>query len=168
MSARLPACPPALLPAGRVTDARLLPRTAAVLRALDSRDAPWVLILDELERARDPASVAILNSLLQHAPPNLHLALACRAVPRGLDAGGLLCAVALLAGKAGYSLDSVAPGRWHPSLSAVARRDLPMLKTVVETRLFTVEGGRAVPRHRHIAEFLGARYLAESRPSRRR
>ena len=78
-----------------------------------------------------------------------------------LDAGGLLCAVALLAGKAGYSLDSVAPGRWHPSLSAVARRDLPMLKTAVETRLFTVEGGRAVPRHRHIAEFLGARYLAE-------
>ena len=79
-----------------------------------------------------------------------------------LAAGGLLCAMALLAGKTGYSLESVAPDPWHPALSGVARRDLPALKTVAATtRLFTVEAGRAVPLHRHIAEFLGAWYLAE-------
>ena len=69
------------------------PRIAAVFRALEARDRPCVLVLDELECAVHPASVALLNELLGHAPPCLHLALAYRALPRGLDAvAGLLAA----------------------------------------------------------------------------
>ncbi len=78
-----------------------------------------------------------------------------------LEAGGLLCALTLVAGNLGYSLEGDAPDQSRPALSAVARHDLPALRTVVHARLFTVEAGVAVPRHRHIAEFLGARYLAE-------
>ena len=69
------------------------PRIAAAFRALDALDRPCVLALDELECAADPASVALLNDLLGLAPPCLHLALAYRSLPRGLDAvAGLLAA----------------------------------------------------------------------------
>ena len=62
------------------------PRTAALLHAVDARGAPCVLALDELECVDHPGSVALLNFLLRHAPPCLHLALAYRRLPPGLDA----------------------------------------------------------------------------------
>ena len=62
------------------------PRTPILLNALDARDAPCVLALDELECVANPDSVALLGYLLRHAPASLHLALAYRRLPRGLDA----------------------------------------------------------------------------------
>ena len=62
------------------------PRTARVLRTLEQRGAPCVLTLDELERVADPEAVDLLAFLLRAAPPCLHLALACRDLPPGLDA----------------------------------------------------------------------------------
>ena len=62
------------------------PRTAMLLRALEQRHAPCVLALDELERVAHPGPVAMLDFVLANAPPCLHLALACRRLPRRLDA----------------------------------------------------------------------------------
>lgn len=81
-----------------------------------------------------------------------------------LDTAGRLCAVQLISGAAGYSLDlegadddylcpdawdSESPVFWHQALS---------------TKLFkadTNRSGRFAPVHRHIAEFLAARHLAK-------
>ena len=62
-------------------------RTALLGRAIEAHPGPCVLVLDELERLRDPRSVALLNSLLQSNPGGLHVALACRELPAGLDVG---------------------------------------------------------------------------------
>ena len=60
-------------------------RTALLLRAIKRHGAPCVLALDELERLQNPASVALLNFIVRRGPPNLHLAIACRDLPAGLD-----------------------------------------------------------------------------------
>lgn len=62
------------------------PRTALVLRALAASGRTRVLALDEIENASSPAAVALLTHLIQSAPPCLHLAMACRELPPGLDA----------------------------------------------------------------------------------
>ena len=60
-------------------------RTAVLIRALEARTHPCVLALDEAEHASDPAAVALLNHLFRNAPPCLHIAIACRELPPGLD-----------------------------------------------------------------------------------
>ena len=60
-------------------------RTALLLRAIENHNAPCVLALDELERLADPAAAALISRLVAAAPPNLHLALAGRELPPGLD-----------------------------------------------------------------------------------
>ena len=62
-------------------------RTALLARAIEAHEGPCVLALDELERLRDPRSIALLNSLLQSNPDGLHVALGCRELPVGLDIG---------------------------------------------------------------------------------
>ena len=61
------------------------PRTRQLLLAIEARARPVVLALDEVERLPGPASVAILNLLLERGPSNLHLAIACRELPVGLQ-----------------------------------------------------------------------------------
>ena len=63
-------------------------RAGFVLQAIAALGTPFVLAFDELERLANPASVALLDFLLQHAPANLHLALACRHLPVGLNVAG--------------------------------------------------------------------------------
>ena len=60
-------------------------RTALLARAVEQHGAPCVLVLDELEQLVDPASLALLNQLLNQGPPNLHLAIACREIPPLFD-----------------------------------------------------------------------------------
>ena len=59
-------------------------RMAGLLLALDAV-GECVLALDELERVTNPQSVALLNDLVRAAGRNVHLALACRKLPIGLD-----------------------------------------------------------------------------------
>ena len=75
---------------GRVDEADRGPESRAgfVLQAIAALGTPFVLAFDELERLANPASVALLDFLLQHAPGNLHLALACRHLPAGLNIAG--------------------------------------------------------------------------------
>ena len=61
------------------------PRTRQLLRAIEAQERPVVLALDEVERLPGPASVAILSLLLERGPSNLHLAIACRELPVGLQ-----------------------------------------------------------------------------------
>ena len=61
-----------------------------VARAVEVLDGPFVLALDEVDRPRNPASVALLEFLLDRGPPNLHLAMTCRRLPVGLNVGGVL------------------------------------------------------------------------------
>ena len=63
-------------------------RAGFVLQAIAAFGRPFVLAFDELERLGNPASVALLDFLLQRAPANLHLALACRHLPVGLNIAG--------------------------------------------------------------------------------
>jgi len=65
-------------------------RTDLLLRAIESHRSPCVLALDELERLSNPDSVALLNFLLRWGPANLHLAMACRELPSGLDVADLV------------------------------------------------------------------------------
>ena len=70
--------------------AELGTRVGLVLRKIESFGKPFVIAFDELERLENPASVALLEHLLQRGPPNLHLAIACRKIPDGLNVAGAL------------------------------------------------------------------------------
>ena len=110
-----------------------------------------------------------------------HLAAARSAVGAGaasaerlLEAAGCLCAVQLIAGVAGYTLTPDDESHDFPSVDrceeewntrAASRGQgeshTRALRGALTTKLFSaVELGRHSPVHRHIAEFLGARYLA--------
>ena len=80
-----------------------------------------------------------------------------------LDAAGRLCAVQLIAGKAGYTLNGQPENNEYPALDQCEHDYPSRLRLVINSKLFKGEGvsdNRFTPVHRHIAEFLGARYLA--------
>ena len=60
-------------------------RITTMLRAIQANGRPWVLALDELERVVNKQAVSVLNELVHANVANLHLALACRHMPVGLD-----------------------------------------------------------------------------------
>ncbi len=91
-----------------------------------------------------------------------------------LDAAGRLCAIQLITGAAGYALTPSGEcgdfpafdrceGDWHsfyPSHQGGAGPS-ELLRAALATKLFSGRSnGRVGPVHRHVAEFLGARYLA--------
>ena len=63
-------------------------RVGHLVRAIESSDGPFVLALDELEQLGNRESLALLEFLLQRGPPNLHMAIACRELPDGLNIAG--------------------------------------------------------------------------------
>ena len=79
-----------------------------------------------------------------------------------LNAAGRLCAVQLITGIAGYTVGLGEPDSAYPSPEEcdgdIERGEY---KAALATMLFKVESERRFPVHRHIAEFLGARYLAQ-------
>ena len=91
-----------------------------------------------------------------------------------LEAAGRLCAVQVVSGTAGYALiqscesrDYPAFGRCEEEWNSIHASDRDgasrsaLLRAALRTKLFRASSnGRFEPVHRHIAEFLGARYLA--------
>lgn len=76
-----------------------------------------------------------------------------------LDAVGYLCAIQLLSGVAGFSLDEERVDDQHPYWGELAS-NFPLF-AALKTNLFQSDGEELrIPVHRSIAEFLGARYLA--------
>ena len=79
-----------------------------------------------------------------------------------LDAAGRLCAVQLISGVAGYSMhEREVPG--YPAPERCANDCAEMPRAALHTKLFkgAASSNRRTPVHRHVAEFLGARHLAE-------
>ncbi|MCY4453030.1 MAG: LuxR C-terminal-related transcriptional regulator [Immundisolibacterales bacterium] len=60
-------------------------RTAILMREVADLEVPFVLVFDELERLENPESAARVDFLVKQAPPNVHLAFACRELPGGVD-----------------------------------------------------------------------------------
>ena len=78
-----------------------------------------------------------------------------------LDAAGRLSAVQLISGTAGFTLRGQADED-YPALDQYAYDHREMLRPALATKLFKgASNNRFIPVHRHIAEFLGARYLAK-------
>ncbi len=78
-----------------------------------------------------------------------------------LDAAGRLCAVQLISGAAGYTLRGRADED-YPAPDQCNYDSPEALRSALATKLFKgVSNDRFVPVHRHIAEFLGARHLAQ-------
>ena len=83
-------------------------------------------------------------------------------ISRLMDAAGRLCTVQLLTGGAGYTLNGGESDREYPRLETIPGDDGEILRHVLGTRVFEwASECRAAPVHRQIAEFLGARYLAD-------
>ena len=80
-----------------------------------------------------------------------------------LDAAGRLCAVQLISGGAGYTNTLRGqPSEGYPTLDQCGYDSPEMLRPALATKLFKgASNNRFTPIHRHIAEFLGARYLAK-------
>ncbi|MXX40779.1 MAG: hypothetical protein F4Z85_22425 [Gemmatimonadetes bacterium] len=80
-----------------------------------------------------------------------------------LDAAGRLCAVQLISGAAGYTNTLRGqPSEGYPTLDQCGYDSPEMLRPALATKLFKgTSNNRFTPIHRHIAEFLGARYLAK-------
>ena len=82
--------------------------------------------------------------------------------PGLLMAAGKLFAVQLLTGRMGYSLDSDEGLEGYLPRNRIPHEDPSEFDDVFDSRLFRVPyENRAEPYHRHIAEFLGAKYLAK-------
>ena len=63
--------------------------TALVSQAIETRAAPCLLILDDVERLAERGTVAAVNRLMRYCPGNLCIAVAQRSNP-GLDLGAVL------------------------------------------------------------------------------
>ena len=63
-------------------------RAEFVAWTIEALGRPFVIALDELDRLRKAESGTLLDILLNRGPPNLHLALACRQLPPGLNIAG--------------------------------------------------------------------------------
>ena len=78
-----------------------------------------------------------------------------------LDAAGRLCALQLISGLAGYTLRGE-PEDEYPAPDQCDPDNLEALRSALSTKVFkgAASSNRFSPVHRHIAEFLGGRYLA--------
>ena len=66
-------------------DSRADYRINLLVSALRRHPAPCALALDEVDRVKSPEAVAALNALLHRASPNLHVGMAYRERPPGLE-----------------------------------------------------------------------------------
>ena len=80
---------------------------------------------------------------------------------QALDAAGHLCAVQLISGTIGHTLNNDVVDADYISLDSGRPVSIEDSRDALATKLFKGEGqGRYTPVHRHISEFLGARHLA--------
>ena len=75
------------LPSGHEAE-HAAPRTATMLHLIQELEKPFVIAFDDVEQLANPSCVSIMDFMLRRGPPNLHVALACRELPSGLDVAG--------------------------------------------------------------------------------
>ena len=116
----------------------------------ESRQETFEMACGQMVREHNDEHSAAMASSTPPAPGQL------------LDAAGRLCAVQLIAGKAGYTLHGEPDSEdEYPTLEQCGGDPPDRLPLALATKLFKGESdNRFTPTHRHVAEFLGARYLA--------
>lgn len=65
-------------------------RMGAMAQEIESLGKPFVIAFDQVERLKHPVAFALVAFLLQRGPSNLHLAIACRDIPDGLNLADVL------------------------------------------------------------------------------
>lgn len=113
-------------------------------------------------KSRSEIYAMACNKLVGEKNPEHRQARREKAIPTEslLDAAGYMCAVQLLSGIAGYSLDEESSDAQHYCWKDLKEHCLPLL-AALKTNLFQSDGEELrIPVHRSVAEFLGARYLA--------
>ena len=130
------------------------PQSLKMLADVVARDGEWP------ESRLETFEKACLQLVREH---NEEHEIATRSDPKKLlNAAGRLCAVQLISGTAGYTLDHGQPDEDYPALSQCDYDSPDALRSALSTKLFKGEtNNRFTPIHRHIAEFLGARHLAQ-------
>ncbi len=102
---------------------------------------------------------ACLRMAQEHNEEHVHAAPA-QDLSGLLEAAGHLGAIQLISGISGYAqYASQATTGWPPVDQCGG--DIQQAEQAIKTKLFTNLGGYVVPIHRHIAEFVGARYLSQ-------
>lgn len=82
-------------------------------------------------------------------------------VERSLRAAGFLCAVQIIAGKAGYALAEDEATKDFPWCGELSGENSELFASIVRTKLYKFpSSGLVAPVHLHLAEYLAARYLA--------
>lgn len=82
-------------------------------------------------------------------------------VPSLLNAAGKLCAIQLLTGHEGYAFATDKINQDYIDIEFIPSDENKTSHHVLRTKLFNTFEGHVTPTHRHVAEFLGGRYLAE-------
>ena len=115
----------------------------------------------EWPRTRAETFEMACRSLVSEENPDHQIAWRGKADTESLlDAAGDLCALLLLAGKAGVTVPGSAADPDHPRLDHIPRGDQQLLRRVVASLFTSPAEGLLTPGHRQIAEFLAARRLA--------
>ncbi len=115
----------------------------------DSRKKTFDMACHQMIREHNEEHQAAQESNTPPAPAQL------------FDAAGQLCAVQLISGTAGFTLRGQADEE-YPALDQCDYDRHEMLRPAITTKLFKgASNNRFIPVHRHIAEFLSARHLAE-------
>ena len=113
------------------------------------------------ESRKETFKMACLQTVREHNEEHV-VAGQPSAPDRLLNAAGRLCAAQLISGAAGYTLSPGQPNKEYPALEQCDSDRPEMLRPALSTNLFKGESNnRFSPVHRHIAEFLGARHLAQ-------
>ena len=113
------------------------------------------------ESRKETFKMACLQTVREHNEEHV-VAGQSAALEQLLNAAGRLCAVQLIAGAAGYTLNPGQPNKDYPALEQCDHDSPEMLRPALSMKLFKGESNnRFSPVHRHIAEFLGARHLAQ-------
>ncbi|MBI4996024.1 MAG: hypothetical protein HZC22_03815 [Rhodocyclales bacterium] len=86
-----------------------------------------------------------------------------RSVEDLLDTAGKLFAIQLLSNIAGFARNEAVGDTSHPTLASIGLNESDALSHTLASRLFEARGGEEVrePAHRSVAEYLGARHLAD-------
>ena len=131
------------------------PQSLNLLAAVVTKNGEWPKGRLELFEKACFQTAHEHNDEHAHAAPVLVPAVA-------VDAAGHLCGVQLIAGKAGYTLHGQPDVEdEYPALESFGDDHHGRFRLALATKLFEgVSDGGFAPVHRHIAEFLGARYLA--------
>ena len=80
--------------------------------------------------------------------------------PKLMSEAGRMCAIQLISGAAGYTSNPDGEDQDYPSLDQIDGSEFQ--RSILATKVYTAESdNRFAPIHRHIAEFLGGRYLAQ-------